>query len=318
MDKDYFPSLAPIFIVGVPRSGTTLLRAILSAHPAITIAPESHFFRFWYSHYRYLDLNDRTQFQIFWQAFSSSTIFASFGLSSQLLLDRLLAAQTRDFKTVFSALMQFYTEKMGKSRWGEKTPDHYHHLSTIFDWYPSARVIWIVRDPRAVSASLIGKAWASSQVEVHAQTWIDSVRQYNLQWAIDPRVLLIQYEHFVTAPEAQICRLSEFLGENLQLEDTARSPSILGLSERSLGEHYQAALSPIHATALDKWRSHLSPYQIAIVEHFTREGMEQYQYVPLTKSLNTQQRVQFWLRQKLRHLKRVLRSSGKTSRPILP
>jgi hypothetical protein len=310
----------PIFIVGVPRSGTTLLRAILSAHPAITITPESHFFRFWLPRYRHLNLGNNAQFQQFWLDFAQSQIFDSFGLSSYQLRDRLLTEQPLDFKTVFNDLMQSYAEKQGKRRWGEKTPAHYAHLATILDWYPQAQVLWIVRDPRAVAASLIDKAWASSQVEVHAQTWIDSVCYYDRHWASDPRVLLLQYETLVQDSTSEVRRLCQFLEEDFDpnLLKKVRSPSTLGLDTKPLSSHYQVALSPIHTTSLEKWRSQLSPYQLAIIEHLTREGMNRYHYKPLTDGLSWRRWLQFRLRQQLRDLKLKWRSLKRSPQPILP
>ena len=67
---------SPIFIVGVPRSGTTLLRMILNAHSKIGIATETHFVRlFWATHAKYGNLTNERNMNAFWKDLSDSKYF---------------------------------------------------------------------------------------------------------------------------------------------------------------------------------------------------------------------------------------------------
>ncbi|NEQ53441.1 MAG: sulfotransferase, partial [Leptolyngbya sp. SIO3F4] len=77
----------PIFIVGMPRSGTTLLTTILSAHPRIAISPESHFLAYWVPKYQHLKLENPNEFQQFWQVLSQSKRFSYFDIDADETLE---------------------------------------------------------------------------------------------------------------------------------------------------------------------------------------------------------------------------------------
>ncbi len=300
-----FNNKNPIFIVGMPRSGTTLMRSLLSAHPNITISPETHFCKNWFKPYRHLDLNQPEQLEIFWQALSNSKMFASFGLDAEKTRTNLLANRNINHQTVLTILLQSYAQKMPKPRWGEKTPDHYQYLDIVFKWYPDAQVIWMLRDPRSVSASLISKKWASSYVDVHACKWCDNVEKFRQRWSKDERIMLVKYESLVQEPELEMSRICHFLGEEyspLIISDNNKSPSILGL-KNSNDESVQEVLAPVHKMALEKWRTNLSSYQIGVVEHLTRNEMIEQGYEPVTNQLTTLQSLRLFLIVNLRKLR---------------
>ncbi|MEM1168646.1 MAG: sulfotransferase [Cyanobacteria bacterium P01_H01_bin.35] len=309
MNKSY-EQQNPIFIVGMPRSGTTLIRTLLSAHPHITISPETHFIKNWFKPYRHLDLNQPEQWENFWQALSYSEIFKSLGLDTGKTQANLLALDNINHKNVFTVLLQSYARKMQKQRWGEKTPDHYQYLDILFRWYPDAKVIWMLRDPRAVSASLITKKWASSYIDVHARKWFYSMEKFTQIWSKDRRILLVKYESLVRKPELEMSRICNFLQEDyssLIISENQKSPSILGLKS-IIDESVQEVLNPVHQTALEKWKTNLSAYQIGVVEHFTRNEMLEQGYKPITNKLSRLQSLQLFLILNLRKLKNNMKN----------
>ena len=304
-----FDNQNPIFIVGMPRSGTTLMRSLLSAHPNITISPETHFCKNWFKLYRNLDLNQPEQFEIFWQALSQSNMFESFGLNVEKTRTNLLANGNINHQSVLTVILQSYAQKMQKPRWGEKTPDHYQYLDILFRWYPKAQVLWMLRDPRSVTASLISKKWASSYVDVHARKWLDSAENYRQRWSKDERIMLVKYESLVREPEWEISRICQFLQEDyspLIISDNNKSPNILGLTDNS-DESVQEVLAPVHKMALEKWRKNLSSYQIGVVEHLTRNEMIEQGYQPMTNKLSKLQSLRLSLIINLRKLRNNLK-----------
>lgn len=278
----------PIFVVGMPRSGTTLITSMLSAHPSIAIAPaETHFLNNLIKQYPHLDMSRSKDFELFWEEFIKSERFSYLDIDAEATLARILAMGTPDYKNIFTGVLQEYAIQMKKPRWGEKTPDHYLHINVLLEWYPQAQIIWMLRDPRAVTASLFKVPWAKPYAEGHAATWRNNIRKME-EWTNDERVKTIKYEDLVAEPESILIEICKFLGEEYTstlLNRKEVSNSIINRTGWSKA-HYEAVMQPVTATNVDKWRSSLSPTHIAVVEHVARYEMLKYGYQPITEGLN--------------------------------
>ena len=258
---------------------------MLSAHPGITISPETHFLNYWMRQYSHLDVRIPQDFKAFWQILSKSERFSYLGISPEVTLARIQANSQIDYKTIFTSILQEYALKMKKPRWGEKTPMHYKDVDRLLEWYPKARVIWMLRDPRAVVASLLKMDWADSHDYVNAELWRYSLRSFEQHWSQDERVRLVQYEALVAEPESVMQQLCQFLGEEYSPEMLSNRSEITSpiINRRGWAKiHLQTALQPVTQTAVRKWRSSLSPKQIAMVEYITQDKMRRYGYQLVT------------------------------------
>ena len=101
----------PIFIVGMDRSGTTLMSALLDAHPHIAIAPETWFLEPWAVQFGRHDLNDTEQFERFWSDYTSHPYFSHLGLDAETLRDEILSQQPRTLASIFRALLKAYAAR---------------------------------------------------------------------------------------------------------------------------------------------------------------------------------------------------------------
>ena len=279
---------APIFIVGMPRSGTTLLTSMLSAHPRIAIAPETHYLCYWMREHRNLKLWSEQEFDSFWQTLSRSQRFSYFGVDANKTRERILAKGTPSHQHIFEGWLEEYANSINKPRWGEKTPLHHQHLHQLFTWFPDARVIWILRDPRAVAASLIKVPWASAYIHVHAERWHKSLLSFERDWQRDSRVMLLQYEKLIQQPEKCLTNLFQFIGEiytpnMLSARSEANSPLIN--RQGWAVEHLQSALKPLSNEAIDKWKRELSQHQIEIIDALTFPRAANYGYVANTSKV---------------------------------
>lgn len=284
-DKDQ-----PIFIVGMPRSGTTLMSIMFSAHPDVAISWKTAFLSHWTRAYRHLDMNRDEDFEIFWNAFIEGSEFATLGIDSESVKTQILAEPERDYRTVFTSILQSYAAKMKKRRWGEKTAEHYRYLHVILDWYPRARIIYMLRDPRSVSASLLGVPWDNRGVYDHAIEWRDNV-QIAKQWTEDEHVRVVKYESLVADPEKELRSLCIFLG--VEYDPAMLSPSRKTSPILNRGgwekEFLTSVFRPVSTDSVKKWDSSLTSSQVAIIEHVARNGMLEYGYRPTTKGLSPAQ-----------------------------
>jgi hypothetical protein len=195
----------PIFIIGSGRSGTTLLRNMLNAHPRIHVAFEPHFY--WYrSLYRkrrpaheFLDYYFQTP-HFRWQRVDPARVLAQLPAG----LDR------SQLGLAFAAVMRERAARYGRVRFGDKTPAHAGALRQIFADFPQARAIHIVRDPRATAVSLSRMPWAPASLMINA-SYLDIERKQVATFR--DRMLAIRLEDLLAEPRATMTRVLEFVDE---------------------------------------------------------------------------------------------------------
>ena len=142
------------FVVGVGRSGTTLLRLMLDAHPALTIPPETHFAP---------ELiaaagKRRASAEGLAEIVVSQRQWGDFGLDEARAARRLEALDPLDAGAALRAFYGLYAERAGKPRWGDKTPIYVEHMREIAAALPEARFVHLIRDGRDVALSRIRRA----------------------------------------------------------------------------------------------------------------------------------------------------------------
>ena len=141
------------FIVGSPRSGTTLLRTMLDSHPAIWIPPEAPFIVHRYSKYQNLsELGNKEDYKkLFWKivkapCFKMIDFIPSF--------EKIWANLKRpSYASLMDSIFNEYILYKEKSIWGSKTPIFALHISLLCQLFPQAKYIHLVRDGRDVAAS---------------------------------------------------------------------------------------------------------------------------------------------------------------------
>ncbi len=296
-------SLAPIFIVGVPRSGTTLLAAMFNAHPRIAISPET-FYLEWALRRAGMDLSRESDLDAFWSDYTSSDPFADLNLDADELKERFHRCGSRTFAEVFGVLLESYAESQKKLRCGEKTPRHYLYVDTLLEWFPEARVVFVVRDPRAVAASLLLVPWASNDAEEHGWRWRRSEELLSRLEA-DPRVTATRYEDLVRHPRSELARLCSHVEE--PFDDTMLEFG-QGAAALVAGEaHKQGVMRPLSEDSLHKWKSQLTAGQTAAIEHIAGGGMSTRGYEPVAGGLGLGGRVGL-------HARRLVRRAGRVRR----
>lgn len=180
---------SPIFILGAPRSGTTLLRLVLDAHPHISAGPETRFL---------LDLA-----RIFGQHWER---LERFGFDRAYWLDKVAA--------FFATVHADYAASRGKTRWCEKTPRYTVIADLVAELYPDARFIHVVRDGLDVVASHRQRwGWRSAHDAIADwRTLVRKARRFGASVG-EERYLEVRYEEVVADAEAALRPVFAFLGE---------------------------------------------------------------------------------------------------------
>lgn len=267
----------PFFIIGVGRSGTSIIAEVLNQHSLVHVMDESHL---WAS------LGARASADLtvgdFIQALERVQLTAGvhpdghlarlFGMNEQRVREIVGAAspdQTLPLRRILDPLMGALAHSRGASRWGEKTPAHLDHVETILAAYPSAKFIYMLRDGRDVAVSLKRDNWGPKTLHDAAYKWQKAARRGRELGAKlgEGRWLTMSYEALVARPDEQVRRVTEFLG--LAFETAMLSPtsidtgSSIGFSSRgrtaqnfstSFLEWSKSPQSVFFASSVGNWR----------------------------------------------------------------
>jgi hypothetical protein len=225
LDEDFLAR--PVFVVGYPKSGTTLLLGLLDGHPQLVVVPgETRWFtdpeptleQLHDRWIRYLvNPSGQEPFWLLGRPGGDDDPYLAFTA-------RLLAG--RDPLTALVAA--FWTP--GARAWVEKTPLHVFHVDEIRRRFPAARFVHVVRDPRATVAAIRRFAWHGWSTDVDET--LDGVARALAQAADPPEAyLVVRYEDVVTAPEWELRRVADFVG--VDWSGSLLRPTLAGVPMRA-------------------------------------------------------------------------------------
>jgi hypothetical protein len=276
------------FIVGCPRSGTTLLRWMLDSHPTIAVTPETHFGE------RYLASRDRGASNSVRDArtssgaldlFCQSCAFEELSIDERAFRER-AGLTPADPWAPLRVAMEDFARLRNASIVGEKTPSHSLHLDALAEAFPRARFLMLVRDPRAVAASWHRASWSHHSTTQIAETWCRYARAMRrTAGRLDSRCLEISYEELVQAPALALASICEFLGTGFdsrmlryhEAREDTRSPE-----ERS--DHALTFGLP-KPERIGAWRTELSHSDLCQIEAICAGPMARRGYSPVTSRL---------------------------------
>jgi hypothetical protein len=260
----------PVFIVGCPRSGTTLLRRMLDRHPRLAILGETQFHLLVYLRRNaFGDLKDPAKRRRLIDEYLQSRPIKAAGLNIAELAEK-LAREAGSYQALFTSLLSYYADSQGKPRYGEKTALHALFLNTLRDWFPGALILHLVRDPRATVASLQRAPWASGSVVTNARKWL-KLNQAARLFRERPGYLEIRYEALVTDPVRELQAICTFLGEEY-------SPAMIVPEQHSAEDGETRWMTAVTPARLDAWKNQLTPHQVAQIEWVLGAAMESFGY----------------------------------------
>ncbi len=262
---------APIFVVGNARSGTTIMRLMLSAHPRIYICHELTFYT-WES--------------LFPAGRNGSAFLAHYLRTKSFKRLRLDPAAVtaslpeqlarRDVGLALRQIMRLKAASLGRVRYGDKTPLNVGHLDRIYADFPNARVVVMARDPRTNVPSLSLRPFGSSSDLANCITYVGARRN---AWPFRDRALIVRLEDLQREPRSVMGAVLDFVGEEW-------SEDVL--------DHVNNRVDPLDVPALD-WYAHsltplerptddlstLSPERVRLIESMTHKSMQELGYARL-------------------------------------
>lgn len=250
------------FIVGCPRSGTTMVQQALNRHSRIVIPPETKYF------FAFVGHSQRCQ------ARHLERLRTDLGIA--LAPPERRIASTTESRNFFEHLAQLYLRRLDKSRivyFGEKTPEHAGHLDRIERTFPEARFIFLYRDGRDVALSLSRMPWMSPDLGVCFGVWLYYYRLLTVaKKKGSSNICFVRYEDLVEAPEQEFGRVLDFLGLDFESAVVQGFGNRQGIPAREL-PWKQRALTPISRDRVGIFCRELSRDQIDILERLGRKAL---------------------------------------------
>ncbi len=266
----------PIFIVGSPRSGTTLMRLILNSHPQIAIPDETDILSLLFNKPFYKRIKP-------FRVRENSALRNAIGNDIADKFNRLPFYKRIRARDILDFLFDSYAESFGKKYWGEKTPIHYKYIKQTKRVYPNSTVIFMVRDPRAVAASSKRYAgnktgdnagfWASEKISTATKLWEEAAMQAIRNKAA---IVVVKYEDLVTAPMDTVKGVCEKIAIDF-------SPQMLDYYKSSpnnvaTAKWHKETTKPINLNNLEKWKKELSAKEIMEIENKLQDYMRRFGY----------------------------------------
>jgi hypothetical protein len=196
------------FVVGVARSGTTLLRLMLDAHPDLTIPPETHFIP------KVIEAcgSDGDARERVLELLTNHRRWADFGLDPAEFRRRVEGLpEPLDPGEVLRTFYGLYAEQQAKPRWGDKSPSYVRKLPKVARALPEAHFIHLIRDGRDVALSQMEVHHGAAEAREAAEGWVGAITKARRQAKRVPHYLELRYEDLVDDAEPVLRRVCDFI-----------------------------------------------------------------------------------------------------------
>jgi hypothetical protein len=259
----------PVFVLGAPRSGTTLLYHMLcsSGQFAVYMA-ETHVFNLVGP--RFGNLADRVNRQKLLDVWLQSFQFNRSGLNRERFAERVMkdCRTEGEFLRIF---MEQISEQQGLDRWAECTPEHLLYLKQIKRALPDAKIIHIIRDGRDVALSEMQQNWVrplpwdrNHRLQVSGLYWEWIVRRGREDGQkIAPDYMEVRFEELVENPREVLPGISSFIGQSLDYE-TMLASAVGSLKRPNTSFADDSKNQGFHPVG--RWKNKLAPEELSSLE----------------------------------------------------
>lgn len=310
-----FKELRPLFICGHRRSGTTLLTSLLDFHEEILMYPDDS--KFFHLYYPFVELNNFSKKQKQELIIKKNFQYLKDNLLNKIKIDRKLlnfqsiekdflklTKDKKDWHHFLSAMIESffnnsYQEKKKLKFWAEKTTSSEIYIEEIISKFRKAKFIHIIRDPRAIYASL-KSGWESHYKKFNDSKSLDLLLQscidrygYSINLAKNNEIRfrnsykVIKYEDLVKNPKKKLREIKKFLKLK---KDIHTIPTIYG--HRWKGNNFsKLKFYKIDSGRSNVWKSKLNNYEKGVLDFHFSDFLEHYKYKNISTLKNQNQSI---------------------------
>jgi hypothetical protein len=268
------------FIVGCGRSGTTLVQALLDAHPEFAVPFESYFPVWFARHLERYERADGFALATFLDDVLAHESFRRWNLDTDWVRATIEADAPANYADAVRACFAAYARARGKPRYADKTPIFISSIPLLAGLFPEAVFVHLVRDGRNVALSRGGARWGTHRPDLELLVWRTQIERGRRDGrALGPdRYREIHYEALVDDVEAVARELCGFVKADfdpamLQYQDRAGQI----LESQPFPEDHQNLLRP-PTKGLRDWRTELTADQVALFDALAGETLRRFGY----------------------------------------
>jgi hypothetical protein len=258
----------PVFIVGSPRSGTTLIQGILCNTGRYFPMPETHFFSQVVYGLPEKGLSDKDR----------KKIHRILARKSRIELDRGFLLKLNTQKEIFEYVVATFNTN-NKTDFLEKTPRHVFFYPTIMNYYPGAKFICMIREPKNVISSQLTNSPKQNKSVIRLSMLYNKIATAILEIKGKNNVSVIKYEDLTTEPQLILERICKFLNITFDpgfIDDVSAPPGVV--SEHEFWKERNIKLKTIQKNNADKWRKALTDGQANIINFITGSHAKKFGY----------------------------------------
>lgn len=287
-------SFGQFFILGNPRSGTSLLRLILNAHSGLCVPPECGFLLWLYPKYKDWNLKslESDTLYLFVEDLIASKKFETWKLKKEDILKVIIDLAPKNYEQLAHCVYLTYSNNSLKKPefFGDKNNYYIHHLEELDNLYNNKIIIHIVRDGRDVATSYRGIKNVSSsskylpnlssKIEDIAQEWNDNNLNINRHFQSSENYILIKYEDLLIDTVTVLEKV--LLKFNLKFEEQMLSYYKENIEKVVEPKETLAwklkTLEPIDKTNIGKYKSELTKSEIESFNSIANESLKFFGY----------------------------------------
>lgn len=277
----------PFFIIGNPRSGTTLLRLMINAHPEATVTPECGFALHLANQFSHRSNYDRKLYRDFATAVAHSRKFETWGLSEGDILRLIEQREPKTYTALCTSIYLAYAKQRNKTplALGDKNNYYIKHLDLLTSIFPESKLVFIVRDGRDVACSYREAMKNKSRSKYKpnlptkimdiATSWSSACQSIVCHSKKNARI--IRFEDLISSPLPSINDILDFL------DISPTNDSLAYLNELDEPKEFMAWKNRIAGapdlSRIGRYKRELTSNEIADFEQESRAELEMFNYM---------------------------------------
>lgn len=284
---------SPLFIAGPDRSGTTLLYAILASHPNISMVRRTNYWRWFYG--RFGDLKNLENFDRLLERMLSYKRIEPLNPDGNRIRKEFLQGEP-SYGRLFALFHEHNAERLGKSRWGDKSLHTEHYIDQVIKEFPQAKIIHTIRDPRDRYAS-VRKRFGGDNPRLGASTarWLSSINaaRRNIRKFPD-NYMILRFEDLVSDPEKVSRQICEFIGEDYDPEMLTMQGATRYKDSGGNSSFEKIQPGVISTKPVGRYKKVLSVSEIKYIQLFTGNIMKEFSYPLEQAQLTSHEKLKFY------------------------
>lgn len=260
--------MAPFFIVGSGRSGSTLLRLMLASHSRIAIPKETWFLTALVEQFPSDRLLQESEIVEAIAVMTNHYRWPDMELDAAEMRRRVANMSGVRLRNLVEVVYRWHMEVEGKSRWGDKTPPYIEIVPALAALFGDAKFIHLIRDGRDVAKSFQKQGWNGPWMDGYTREWLQAV-ELDMRLSETPlneRILRIRYEDLVLHPEATLRRICSFIDERFEAQMLLWQGKVNGAIPDREKKFHSGLSRDMNPTDVGRWKREMTSREIFVAE----------------------------------------------------